>query len=113
LKTNFTIKKVSAAVLLLFFVFSITPKKILHDIIASHKDTRSVLLPVDTPIKLLSKAGFHCQCDNLVAGGPFLQSNSFYKEFIPSFFCIQQSGFVNQFCFSSRHVFALRGPPNH
>jgi hypothetical protein len=60
---------------LLLFIFSITPKKYLHDLIADHVDL-SFSRSSDVPA--IKKAEFNCQFDHLVTESPFT-----YKETSP------------------------------
>ena len=62
-----------SAVLLLLFALSITPKKVLHDIIVNHQDDISYQLR-STPV--IVKSGFHCNIENLVAESPFTETET-------------------------------------
>lgn len=55
--------------LVVFFV-AITPKQYLHFVFAEHRDSTTKIQ--DQHNDVLSKGGFHCNCDNIVAESPFL-----------------------------------------
>ncbi|HVY75471.1 MAG TPA: hypothetical protein VG890_11610 [Puia sp.] len=67
---NYTpfIRRIFAALSLLLFTFSATPKKFLHDILANHKDTERV----STTEPVFYASGFQCHCEDLVVVAPFL-----------------------------------------
>jgi hypothetical protein len=69
LKRSTTIKHFSAAFLLLLFSFCITPKRILHDLLANHKDVQTT---ANLPIQQVAASGFHCHVEDLVVVEPFL-----------------------------------------
>lgn len=109
MRKNNVIKSVLATLMLAVFAFSVTPKILLHNLVADHKDT---------PIKSnhsnqeqVSKAGFNCNCDNLVVESPFINDFipvdlSLKKEFVQ-----QQNFFKNNFNSLHYFYFELRGPP--
>ena len=95
--------------MLAVFAFSVTPKILLHNLVADHKDT---------PIKSnhsnqeqFSRAGFNCNCDNLVVESPFL------NDFIPvdlsveKQFALQKISYADNFHSLNYFYFELRGPP--
>jgi hypothetical protein len=103
------IQSVFGWVLLIIFSFSITPKQLLHDILAHHTD-----LVTEAPSgksASISKTGFSCDRLNLVAESPFVEVDEF-TESIPAQDC-------TDFIVSSHHAAAhkavilssLRGPP--
>jgi hypothetical protein len=57
------IKKILSAFLLLIFTLGITPKKFLHDAFAIHTDKK----PLSEKPYQLSKSGYKCDVNNLVA----------------------------------------------
>lgn len=65
--------------MMLVLLFSITPKKFLHDLIADHTDT--VSLAVNDGHDHIDHHGFNCDCDNLVATSPFV-SHALLPELI-------------------------------
>jgi len=69
LKQSTTITRFSAAFFLLLFSFCITPKRILHDLLANHKDVQTT---ANLPIEQVAASGFHCHVDDLVVVEPFV-----------------------------------------
>jgi hypothetical protein len=69
LKQSSTIRRFSAAFFLLLFSLCITPKRILHDLLANHKDVQTAK---NLPIEQIATSGFHCHIDDLVVVEPFL-----------------------------------------
>jgi hypothetical protein len=105
------ISKFIAASLFVLFLLSITPKKILHDLVACHTDTSSSSTQKNTPVAV-EKAGFHCQLDNLVAESPFEKPkqisspkiDTWYNGFVRISICAVQLSLPET---------SLRGPPFH
>jgi len=109
LDKNQVIRSFFAGVLLIIFTFSITPKNILHHIIASHQDDICLVTNHDTTN--IHKAGFHCRCENLVAESPFIESVTFQDLKAPIIFSVFAGRVVYDF-YNLHHFFAeLRGPP--
>jgi hypothetical protein len=106
---NNIIRSVLAALMMAVFAFSVTPKILLHDLVADHKDTP--IKPNHSNQEQISKAGFNCNCDNLVAESPFV------NDFIPvdlsltKEFAQQQTFFKSEFTSSRNFYTELRGPP--
>jgi len=66
-------KSVTASFLILLFVFSITPRRILHDYIANHTDSQvSPNIDDNHTNSCIRNSGFNCQCDSLVVTTSFL-----------------------------------------
>ncbi len=102
------VKRVIAIFLLAVFTLGITPKKTLHSLLANHTD--STFKANDGKLQQLSKAGFNCQCDNLVAESNFIAgidliiispavSHAHFTSYYTSFFSLPHL------------LFNLRGPP--
>src|SRR5450432_1893755 len=105
-KPNF--KNISSILLLFVFTIGITPKQTLHDWFANHKDSTSTIPGGKTP--QLTKAGFNCDQNDLVAESHFITFSSLVVVNIPSVhsfvsFCIPS--FVSLPFFYNN----LRGPP--
>lgn len=102
------IKKYLTLLLLLVFALAITPKQLLHDLVATHQ--HHVLPPL--PEARVNKASFLCDCDNLVAEGSFVDFSN-QIEIAPgieySAFSLQPLNYYKQ---SSLSCFRLRGPPS-
>lgn len=103
-----SLKKISSILLLFVFSLSITPKKTLHDWFANHQDSTSATPESKTP--QLTKAGFNCNCESLVAESHFITFSSVIAVNLPSV-----HSFVS-FCIPSLISLSLfhnnlRGPP--
>lgn len=109
MRKNIIIRSVLAVLMLAVFAFSVTPKILLHNLVADHKDT---------PIKSnhsnqeqYSKAGFNCNCDNLVVESPFVNDFFPVQLSIAKQFAQQQTFFRNNFNSLHHFYLELRGPP--
>jgi hypothetical protein len=80
LKANINIRNIFGWLLLVLFSFSITPRQVLHDVVADHTD-----LSLKTPggNVAVSKSGFTCDRLNLVAESPFI-ANEKFVETVPA-----------------------------
>lgn len=94
--------------MLVIFVFSITPKRFLHNVFAKHTDSKSKTA-TGRPYQLTT-SGYDCDCDNLVAESVFLGSINIFEIHLPSSFTFYISDNIS---FSSApQIFSpLRGPP--
>src|ERR1019366_3537341 len=100
LNKSHILKNISTILLLFVFTLGITPKKTLHDWFANHKDSTSSIPPGKT--QHLTKAGFNCNCDDLVAESHFVAFSSLIVVNFPSL-----HSFVSLSLFHNN----LRGPP--
>ncbi len=105
-----TIQRVLALVFLLLFTFSMAPKKYLHDLVADHTDFYGYSNGDNETT--VSKAGFNCDCEELVVTAPFVPA-SFSADFaLPT----QHNSFVisfhRQFNLITQYTKDLRGPPS-
>ncbi len=98
-----------AGVLLLVFSFSITPKKLLHDAIANHKDKTALAATGDAT--QLSHTGFTCKCDDLVAESLFTADIAHFDFAAPICYSVQTGAALYHFYSSPYFFFELRGPP--
>jgi len=100
-----------AGFLLVIFAFGITPKRTLHNLVATHKDGSSSAATVNNHDTTLGNATFNCQCDNLISESPFVaQAHAFYISLNIAFpaYCSD----IIAIHYSSDHFsFGLRGPP--
>lgn len=71
LNTKNTIRNIFGWLLLVLFSFSITPRQILHDVLADHTDL-SQKIPAGK-FTAVNKSGFSCDRLNLVAESPFIE----------------------------------------
>ncbi len=105
-KANF--KNISSILLLFVFTVGITPKKTFHNWFANHKDSTSTI--PDGKTQQITKAGFTCSCDDLVAESHFITFSSLTiidKPSALSFVSPDISSFVSLSLFHNN----LRGPP--
>jgi hypothetical protein len=100
---------VLAAFMLAVFAFSITPKILLHNFVANHKDT-----PFTSNFEKTAqfhKAGFNCSCDNLVVESPFTDDFSPVQITVQTFFPSRIARDINNFRNGYHFYLTLRGPP--
>jgi hypothetical protein len=101
------IRKFSAGFLLILFAFCVTPKKVLHDLVAHHRDGA---LAGSMKSQFLH-AGYHCHFDDLVVDSPFVTEISPFeiKIFsVPLPYVVEPIPAVHVNSLFSR---VLRGPP--
>ena len=96
--------------MLVLFAFSVTPKLLLHNLVANHKDT---------PIKCSANnsaqfnvAGFNCGCDNLVVEFPFVDAHVATEIIAPQIFSQHINTEVKDLISVNQFYFELRGPPS-
>ena len=97
---NKNIKKGFAVLLLLTSLLSITPQKMLHDLVASHIDKEKCLIHKNLPIDQIETAGIVCSYDLTVNTIPYLfydlsiqinrqtftaSKNHFFNDFVCNF----------------------------
>ncbi len=102
------ITRLLAALLLLVFALSITPKRFLHDAFAKHTDSKHP--KSNDRLYQLSVAGYNCDNDNLVAESNFVSDLQIFSfpVFAPiASYVIKNISFTSTFGIYSR----LRGPP--
>jgi hypothetical protein len=95
--------------MLVLFAFSITPKKILHDLVADHKDTPVKTSDSKTP--QFDVSGFRCNCDNLVVESPFLNEGPALEIILTSFYFTPPVETDNNLSVVHLYYATLRGPP--
>jgi hypothetical protein len=103
-----TIRTFGAILLLLIFIFSATPKILLHNLVAHHKDTPS---HGNGKTKEFAKAGYHCDCENLVVVLPYIGTSDPIQKLILEPFQSFQAGQEHQFYSFQYFIFGFRGPP--
>jgi hypothetical protein len=79
-KKNPVIQKRIAFLMVLLFLFSITPKKYWHDLLATHTDTYAAAAAGEAS---LSPKGFNCHADDLVVNTPFLEMAPAVETILP------------------------------
>jgi hypothetical protein len=110
LAKNQSIKKILAALMLVLFAFSVTPKLLLHNLVANHKDT-PLKCSTDNHSQF-NVAGFNCGCDNLVVESPFVENSVTAEIITQRFFSQYINTEVNDFISVNQFYFELRGPPS-
>ncbi|MBX3255294.1 MAG: hypothetical protein KF862_14230 [Chitinophagaceae bacterium] len=105
-----TIRSFYAWILALVLVFSITPKKFLHDLVADHKDDITTVAANDGQDHI-DHHGFNCNCDNLVATSPFTENNDIIQFRTPATGIEYASAFSSAVKNPAHNFFSLRGPP--
>ncbi|MES2004563.1 MAG: hypothetical protein V4450_08580 [Bacteroidota bacterium] len=106
-----TIRSVLAGFFILLFAFGITPRLTLHNLVATHKDSRGKITATDHSTEQLSKAGFNCQCDNLVSESPFVTVVSPSSVTSQTAFADHKKAFVEEIHAAPQFCSTLRGPP--
>jgi len=111
-KHQIDLKKGSAILLLLVFLFALAPKRILHHLFANHTDAPiSSKLYSKNSASEISKAGFNCQLDHLVVESSYLFSiSNIHIQFYPTFINLIFEKENNAIFYYARRCF-LRGPP--
>jgi len=109
LNTRFIIRQFLAGLLLIVFAFSITPRQVLHDWLANHKDTASHCS--FEGVTHFSTDGFHCNCDNLVAESPFTWQHHSIEFHQAQQYAVMQGTVPPRFYPQTHFFFSLRGPP--
>jgi hypothetical protein len=102
------IRPILAGWLLALFALAITPKNVIHALVAHHTDSH---LRPDRTTDQFNNAGFHCDTENLVVEFPFIPGSvSLYFAPRPSYPVYRPAGFETPIAFS-HPLFGLRGPP--
>lgn len=105
------VKKATAIILLVLFAFSVTPIKVIHDLVAKHHDSKSVSYQTGAYKPQLSRPGFNCLLDNLVVESPFTNPGILFQERVLAVYSIGTVSLDYSFISSNHPVFGLRGPP--
>jgi hypothetical protein len=105
------VKKVTAIILLFLLAFSVTPIKVIHDIVAKHHDSKAVFSETGAYKPQLSRPEFNCLLDNLVVESPFTNSGILFQERFLALYSIVSVPLDYSFISSDHPVFGLRGPP--
>lgn len=106
---NSIIQKLIAGIILILFAFSITPKKILHDLVANHKDTPTNSNTSTT--KQINPATINCDCDNLVVESPFFYQNNIIQIMAPVSYLFLTDNNIYTLYYQNHFDLELRGPP--
>jgi len=103
-----TIRALGSIFLLMTFLFSITPKIVLHNLVAHHKDTPSSKHSAQDQV---GQAGFHCDCESQVVVLPYLNMPAYFPPGIAFSFLTSQVRTADQIFSIGRFIFGFRGPP--
>jgi len=96
--------------MLVVFTLSVTPKRLLHNMVAGHKDRIGNSI-TQGPNDYFQKAFFSCHCDDLVAESPFIYTDSQPAVPLVSPCRPDHSATVSSFHSTGLFFFELRGPP--
>lgn len=96
--------------MLLLFAFSITPKRWLHDVFASHKDRMAYSLNQEHPS--VTAEHINCHCDNIVADSPFTLANPAFAILALSQYPVYTVAPATDAAAPEFATFLLRGPPS-
>jgi hypothetical protein len=96
--------------MLLLFSFCVTPKRILHDLLANHRDAQT---SPHLPQKQIAASGFHCHIDDLVVVAPFLPGIQAVIVRILSSAPRHFTQPADSFSLACRSLREGRGPPAH
>jgi hypothetical protein len=110
-KRLINIQKIVAVFLLIIFAFSLAPKKLLHDLVANHKDARYASSSIEHQFPIITKSVFHCPVDSQVVESPFeyFQQNSSSIQVV--FSASKNFYFKKEYHYYTNSVITLRGPP--
>ncbi|NII23707.1 hypothetical protein HB364_01350 [Pseudoflavitalea sp. X16] len=97
-----------SGILLVLFAFSITPKKTLHDWIVSHTDGVST---TKSDAAQVTKAGFNCNHQNLVAESPFTADSQYIDLTLSRAYAILSAALSSRVYATDLFFHSLRGPP--
>ncbi len=98
--------------MLVLFAFGMTPKITLHDLVATHSDSRIKQKNTDIASSQIAKSSFNCQCDNLVSESPFETiplTATHTAEIIYSTFQTNKGSAIYS---ATLFLFGFRGPPS-
>jgi hypothetical protein len=103
-----TIRTLGSILVLLTFTFSITPKILLHSLVAHHKDIHS---NIGGKTDLLTNAGYHCDCESQVVVLPYLDLPAYRPQDFALCFPPFQGMEGDQIYPAGHFIFGFRGPP--
>jgi hypothetical protein len=104
-----TIRALGSIFLLMIFSFSITPKIVLHDLVAHHKDIHS---GNHSKTDQLAQAGYHCDCESQVVVLPYLDLPAYISQGVADSFLTFQVRTEDQIYSIGHFIFGFRGPPS-
>jgi len=112
LKKNKAILKITAALLVLLLMLSITPKLFLHEVLADHKDAPSCN---DTNLEgpCIHKQGFNCQQSDLVVPTAYLLNASTVLVQSAGLGVIEKFSYAAHLTKNTVSLSHERAPPRH
>ena len=102
------IKKIISVFVLSTFLLSITPKQVLHNVLADHSDIASK--KVDGSLQF-NTAAFSCDCNSIVATSPFTETKAAVDFRVTDNFCSSNKFFPPFLLSVARLYTGPRGPP--
>ena len=102
------IRTLGSILVLLTFTFSITPKILLHSLVAHHKDIHS---NIGGKTDHLTTAGYHCDSESQVVVLPYLDLPAYCPQDFVFYFPPFQSMEGDQIYPAGHFIFGFRGPP--
>ncbi len=103
------IRRFGALIMLFVFAFCITPKILLHNLLADHRDAPFSHNHADG--SQISKSVFNCNSDNLVVESPFINDYLPVELSAVPKFPDEHIVYLKNFCSGTCLYFELRGPP--
>ena len=104
------IRALGGILLLLTFTLSVTPKILLHSLVAHHTDTH---FHIGGQTDRVAKAGYHCDCESQVVVLPYLDLAAYNPQQIAARLLPFQSRGGDQIYPVGHFIFGFRGPPAH
>jgi hypothetical protein len=104
-----TIRALGSIFLLMTFSFSITPKIVLHNLVAHHKDIHS---GNHSSSDQVAQAGYHCDCESQVVVLPYLDLPVYIPQGVADCFLTSQVRTEDQIYSIGHFIFGFRGPPS-
>ncbi|MEO6454043.1 MAG: hypothetical protein ABIN97_08230 [Ginsengibacter sp.] len=105
---SFRISRFISGVLLVIFALGITPKRFVHDLTTKHIDNS--LKKTNHTHYQLSKSGYNCDCDNLVAESIFVTDQQVFSFPLSTSFSDYSFKEISFYSISKTYTL-LRGPP--
>ena len=102
------IRALGGILLLLTFTLSVTPKILLHSLVAHHTDTH---FHIGGQTDQVTKAGYHCDCESQVVVLPYLDWSPFIPTDLPECFISAPIRTEDQIYPAGHFIFGFRGPP--
>jgi hypothetical protein len=89
-------------------VFSITPKKFLHDLVADHTDTFSLSVEKEASVK---QKGINCNADDLVVKASLIEQDAHYSFILPVLYVDYTGTYFLSHSYINQEPKDSRGPP--